>query len=158
MCSLFSEVYYYRSKYFRRENMRYLSGNAFDRAVNFIRGNARPLEKNYLEYRFFNDDEKNVLDELEKFQNDDGGFGNSIEPDFRMPYSSPMSTSLGVRHLKEFDKTTRAQKMIKASIRYFENSFNDERNGWYVLDRKVNDYPHAPWWHFDEKTGMIVID
>lgn len=90
--------------------MRHLSRNAFDRAVNFIRGNARPLEKSYLEYRFFNEDEKNVLDELEKFQNNDGGFGNAIEPDLRMPYSSPMSTSVGVRYLKEFDKTTRAQK------------------------------------------------
>lgn len=138
--------------------MRHLSRNAFDRAVNFIRGNARPLEKSYLEYRFFNEDEKNVLDELEKFQNNDGGFGNAIEPDLRMPYSSPMSTSVGVRYLKEFDKTIRAQKMIKAAIRYFESSFNDERNGWYALDSKVNDYPHAPWWHLDEETGMTVID
>ncbi|MEA2067300.1 MAG: hypothetical protein U9O65_09485 [Thermotogota bacterium] len=64
--------------------MRYLNRNAFDRAVSFIRGNARPLEKNYLEYRFFNEDEKNVLDVLEKFQIDDGGFGNAIEPDLRI--------------------------------------------------------------------------
>jgi hypothetical protein len=138
--------------------MRHLSRNAFDRAINFIRGNARPLEKRYLEYRFFNEDEKNILDELEKFQNNDGGFGNAIEPDLRMPYSSPMSTSVGVRYLKEFDKTSRAQKMIKAAIRYFEGSFNEGRKGWYALDRKVNDYPHAPWWHFDEETGMTAID
>ncbi|MEA2067299.1 MAG: hypothetical protein U9O65_09480 [Thermotogota bacterium] len=48
--------------------------------------------------------------------------------------------------------------MINSAIRYFEGPFNERRNGWYSLNRKVNDYPHAPWWHFDEKTGITVID
>ncbi len=138
--------------------MEYLSNRAFNRSVDFIKENARPLEKSYLDYLFFDKNRNNVLNELEKFQNSDGGFGNAIEPDFRMTFSSPMSTSIGVRHLKEFDETTRAQKMIKAAIGYFEFNFNEERNGWYALDRRVNDYPHAPWWHFDEKKGQTIID
>ncbi|MFO7882480.1 MAG: hypothetical protein R6U52_08105 [Kosmotogaceae bacterium] len=138
--------------------MKYLGKGAFYKSIEFIRRNARPLEKSYLKYLFFGGNEKSVLNELGQFQNDDGGFGNAIEPDIRMPFSSPISTSVGVRHLMEFDKNRRARKMIEAAIKYFEASFNEDRDGWFALDRRVNDYPHAPWWHFDEERGKTVID
>ncbi|MFW6119438.1 MAG: hypothetical protein ACOC80_00830 [Petrotogales bacterium] len=138
--------------------MKYLSEKTFSRSVDFIRNNARSLEKSYLENIFFKGDNQSVISEIEKFQNKDGGFGNAIEPDLRMPFSSPISTSVGVRYLNEFDKNEKALKMIKAAITYLEGTFNKERNGWFALDRRINDYPHAPWWHYDEKKEQTIID
>ncbi|MFO8059217.1 MAG: hypothetical protein R6U70_00965 [Bacillota bacterium] len=43
-------------------------------------------------------------------------------------------------------------------MRYLESSYDRRRNGWYAVCRAVNSHPHAPWWHFDDEKGMIVID
>lgn len=75
-----------------------------------------------------------------------------------MSFSLPISTSVGVRYLKEFDKNEKAMKMIKAAIEYFEDTFDKDRNGWFALDHRINNYPHAPWWHFDETKGKTIID
>jgi len=48
--------------------------------------------------------------------------------------------------------------MIKSAIGYYESAFNETRNGWFAVTKDVNDYPHAPWWHYDEENGMTIID
>ncbi len=138
--------------------MKKLSKSAFNKASEAVREYGRPLEKSIFERYFYNGDSQNILAELKKFQNEDGGFGHGIESDFRLPHSSPMSTSVGVRHLSEIDDTKEAREMIKSAINYLEESFDSERNGWYVASREINDFPHAPWWHFDEEKQMTIID
>jgi len=64
-----------------------LSRNAFGRAAEFISLNARPLERAQFDYHFASGSLSDVLTELNKFQNDDGGFGHAIELDLRMPLS-----------------------------------------------------------------------
>ena len=36
-----------------------------------------------------------------RFQNDDGGFGRALEPDFRLPASSAIATAVGFQYLRE---------------------------------------------------------
>jgi len=119
---------------------------------------GRPLEKSILEICFNEGSEQDVLNELKKFQNKDGGFGNGLESDFRVPYSSPMATSIGIRHLSKIDKQEEAQEIIKKAVRYFESCFDKKRNGWFALSKEVNDFPHAFWWHYNEEDGMTIID
>lgn len=121
---------------------------------------ARPLE--YQLYLYLID--KNVeagpkaLEQLMTFQNEDGGFGHGLEQDFRMPDSSPMATSLALRYLLYLEDVKGAQDVIDRAIAYLERTYDTERKGWYIVSEKVNDYPHAPWWHYNEESGHTVLD
>jgi len=81
-----------------------------------------------------------------------------LEPDFRLPFSSPMATSIGLRHLSKVEGYKNEEEIIKPAINYLESEFNESRNGWFAMSQEVNNYPHTPWWHYDEQKGMTVID
>ncbi len=72
-----------------------LSKEAFARAIEFIHKEARLLDRSLFDYLFEGGPRESIRDELSKFQNSDGGFGNALEPDFRQKASSPMATSVG---------------------------------------------------------------
>ncbi|QHE53943.1 hypothetical protein [Pontibacillus sp. HMF3514] len=137
--------------------MKTLSPNAFQQARNWIMTEARPLEQALFSYEYENGSADDVLNELAKFQNKDGGFGNGLEADFRMPHSSPMATSVGLQHLIQFADQPKAEPMIQNAIRYLEYSFLEERQGWLAVPKEVNEYPHAFWWTVHEN-GMSWID
>lgn len=84
ICSI--NVSYQCDGYWRR-TVKLLSKKAFDKASNFISTRGRPLEKAQFEFHFNNGSVEDVLLELGKFQNPDGGFGHAVEPDVRMPES-----------------------------------------------------------------------
>lgn len=135
--------------------------------IKFFKNEARGLEKSIFNYYFQNGNEEEVIQELRKYQNPDGGFGHGLESDFRLPLSSPIATSVGVRILseldglsegKKMDKSASIKEMIKLALGYFEDSYNEQRKGWFALIREVNNYPHTPWWHYDEESNMTVID
>jgi F0F1-type ATP synthase delta subunit len=139
--------------------MKTLKMDNFKNLGNFINENARPLEKAIFNHIFHEKCEEKIFEELKKFQNSDGGFGNGLEADFRLPDSSSMATTIAFEiillYLKDFPK---ADLLIEQGINYFENSFNYEINRWFTASKKINDYPHAPWWNFDEEKQMTVID
>lgn len=138
--------------------MKELSKNRFKEIRNSIIEYGRPLEKSLFEKYFYNGSEQDIINELKKFQNEDGGFGHGLESDFKLPYSSPMATSVGIRHLSGLDKLEEAKEMIKEAISYLESCFDKKRNGWFALSKEVNNFPHAPWWHYNEDEGMTIID
>lgn len=135
-----------------------LSNEAFLKVSNLIKNDARDLEKCLYEYYFEEGNSEKVAQELKKYQNADGGFGRSLESDFRQPYSSPMATSIGLRILSEIEETKDTKNIIKSALKYLELTFDEKRNGWYALSKEANNYPHAPWWHYDEEKGMTIID
>ena len=64
---------------------------------------GRPLEQAQLKYYFGDVTVNEVLGELSKFQNDDGGFGHAMELDIRMPNSSPLCSSVAFQVLRELE-------------------------------------------------------
>lgn len=138
--------------------MKKLSKTLFNELSTYMNIGARPLERAIFNYYFNDSSSDDILDSLEAFQNLDGGFGKGIEPDFKLLDSSPMATSIGLRHLSTIDKSDRAQKMIGKAINYLETTFDVDRNGWYSVNDNVNNYPHAPWWEFRNYINMTVID
>ncbi|GCD10547.1 hypothetical protein [Clostridium tagluense] len=124
----------------------------------YMNTEVRPLERSIFNYYFNDSSGDDILDSLETFQNSDGGFGNGIEPDFKLIQSSPMATSIGLRYLSKLDNNDRAQKMIARAVEYLETTFDSNRKGWYSVPSNVNEYPHAPWWEFKNDINMTVID
>lgn len=138
--------------------MKNLSNKALNNAEDVIKKYSRPLDKSILQSEFYSGTTKKITEELKKYQNEDGGFGHGIEPDFRLPKSSPMATSVGLKLLSDLDYTKEAKEMIKKAIGYLENTFERHRVGWFAVPKEVNDYIHAPWWHYNEEENMTIID
>ena len=61
--------------------------DAFERACEFMLRVGRPLEQDQFKYIFGEETVDEVLTEMSKLQNDDGGFGHGMEPDIKMPNS-----------------------------------------------------------------------
>lgn len=141
-----------------KQSMKKLSQLLFSQINNYMNTEARLLEKALFNYYFNNNGSNDVLDALEAFQNQDGGFGQGIEPDFKLPQSSPMATTIGLKYLSRLDENDRAQRMIARAVTYLESTFDSIRNGWYCVPSIVNEYPHAPWWEFSSETKMVPID
>ncbi len=134
-----------------------LNRESFKRIAGIFEDNARSIERAIFEDRFVGRCEEKILDELRWYQNGDGGFGKGIEPDFLLPLSSPLATSVGFRYILNL-KNVDPSPVAEHAIGYLEKTFVSERKGWYAVPEDVNDFPHAPWWHCDEETGITVID
>jgi hypothetical protein len=126
-----------------------LSRENFSKAGKFIHSNARPIDRAMFEYHFEGGSINAALEELAKFQNDDGGFGNAIEPDFRLKASSPMATSVGLQYCTELGIES-DHPLIENAIKYLVSTYDSENGYWPATFLDVNDDPHAPWWHVGE--------
>lgn len=135
-----------------------LTKKSFVLITQLFKEKVRELEKYLFEYYFQGGSGINIITELKKYQNKDGGFGKGLEPDIRLVFSSPIATSIGVRLLSEIDDPKNVKTIIKSAISYFESTFNEKRNGWFAVPKEVNNFPHAPWWHYDEEKDMTIID
>lgn len=125
-------------------------------ACNFIKNNCDRLHRALFEYNFFHGNPDGVVSALGEYQNDDGGFGHGLEPDFLLPTSSPMATTLAFQILSCIKSPD--LHIVKRAIEYFESTFDEDRNGWWSVPREVNDYPHAPWWSYNDEENGTIID
>ncbi|GMQ60059.1 hypothetical protein AN1V17_44590 [Vallitalea sediminicola] len=138
--------------------MNKLSKELFEKCQKYILENGRELEQHLFINHFIEPCELDIIKDLKEYQNTDGGFGNGLESDFSLPYSSAMATSIGLRYLSRYDNQKEAVTIIKKAIAYLEDTYVPERKGWFAVPREVNDFPHAPWWNYDEEKGMTIID
>ena len=99
-----------------------------------------------MKYRFQNGSLDNVVEALQSFQNDDGGFGNAIEPDLRAPESSAFGTSVAFQVMRECDMS-RFGEMPGNAIEYLLNTFDETKIMWRSIPQSADASPHAPWWN-----------
>lgn len=126
-----------------------ISKEIFEKSSSWIKRNARPLEAARWEYYFEGGSKEKVIEYLSAFQNEDGGFGHGIEPDFWVPYSSPMATWAAGQILMEID-ADKDEKVVRSMISYLVNTNLRETGMWLSALPENNQYPHAPWWHWTE--------
>ena len=137
--------------------MNKLSKEVFEKSKEYILNHGREIDQKYYLFKLDKSNEEDFLEEIKKYQNEDGGFGHGIESDFWMPQSTPMATTVGFQYLDKisFEKSKLA---AKKAINYLEKTYNIDRNGWFAANSKINDYPHAPWWSYDEVKDRTPID
>ena len=128
-------------------------------AKDFIIHNASPLELAL--YRFFYEkkEKEAVIAELEKYQNEDGGFGNGLEADNWNPHSNPIATNDVIITLYRIGAFEKDSAMVKDIIRYlsFHDSFNEEKKRWLFATDSNADCPHAIWWKKDRDGINFLI-
>lgn len=96
-----------------------------------------------------------VLAELVRFQNEDGGFGRGLEPDFRLGASSALATTVAFQVLRELGATSE-DATVGSGIAYFLSCFDTEKRKWPSTPKELNDEPHAPWWRHDGDLGNAI--
>lgn len=117
-------------------------------AKQFILSNARPVDLAVYKYFFENGSRESVVDELTKYQNDDGGFGHGLEPDYLNPGSSPIATNDAIITLYRVGALEPDSRIVKETARYLQSgaSFDENENRWLFAIESNADYPHAIWW------------
>jgi hypothetical protein len=125
-----------------------LTKSAQAQAKDFIFTKGRPLEQALYNYHFEEGPATAVLDALAHFQNDDGGFGNALEPDIRMAQSSVLATTVALQILHQIGSDSQ-NSLVQGAMRYLMDSYEADNKVWPLIPRHNNDFPHAPWWHDD---------
>jgi hypothetical protein len=126
--------------------MKQLSHEAYKRAQQYLLTYARPLERVMYHHRFGSAAMDDVLIELAHFQNEDGGFGQALEPDLRTPDSSALTTGIGLQLLRDLECQP-GHPMVSKAVSYLIRTFDEKARIWRVAASSTNDHPHAPWWH-----------
>ncbi|MDQ4077696.1 MAG: hypothetical protein M3220_15800 [Chloroflexota bacterium] len=137
--------------------MKTLTRDAFGRARDFLKTQARPLDRAMFEYRFEGAGTEHALTELARFQNEDGGFGHALEPDLRTPTSSALATGIGLSLLKELHCPAE-HPLVRGAVGYLLDTFNAEAAVWRVAPLDTNQFPHAPWWHDEDGSLARTFD
>jgi len=131
--------------------MKNLSATQFEKAKQFLCTEARALEHALFLYEFENGNEQDVLIELEKYQNEDGGFGNGLEPDLRCTTSSALATTVALQHLAQLHSVHK-DELAAGCFRFFSNTYKPEQNGWDIIPKEADQHPRAIWWNYSEQT------
>ena len=120
-----------------------------EKARDFVNRNARPLDFARWKFLFENGSMEQVLSALETYQNEDGGFGNGLEPDCWNPNSSPLQTWVATRIIREINLEDKNHPIIQGILKYLASGADFDKHTWANSILTNDDYPHAPWWTFD---------
>jgi hypothetical protein len=104
----------------------------------------------HLVYSLFENRDQEIIDALKAYQNEDGGFGNGLEPDIQMPHSSVAATNIAIKALEFVKDDSIKQSMIKDIVRYCETVYDEKKGRFFMCTKEVNEYPHAIWWNFED--------
>ena len=140
--------------------MKQLTQAAFQRAKNFIMEQGRAVDQRRFEFHFENGSADAVLAALSPYQNDDGGFGHSLEPDIRTPASSAIVTTGGFQILREIRAPVN-HILVRKGIQYFIDTYDEHQQVWSIVPPEVEDAPHAPWWNYEKSAecfGWFLVN
>ncbi|MCL2084397.1 MAG: hypothetical protein FWH06_03955, partial [Oscillospiraceae bacterium] len=129
--------------------MKRLSAKAFDEIRLWIYRNARQIDLALWQYEFENGGAEAVLSALSYYQNEDGGFGNALEPDCWNPESSPYTTLYAAGKLREIGFADKAHPVFQGIMSFLESGAHSHENGWLFSIPSNGGWPRAPWWTYD---------
>lgn len=124
----------------------------------YLLRNARYLDIARWNYHFEDQSVREVLKALYAYQNQDGGFGKGIEADIQNPASTPVSTWSALRILREVGFPEDADKMLQRILDYLDHTEDFDGLKWRDAIPSNNDYPHAPWWSYDESNEVTTYN
>ena len=140
--------------------MNRLTQAAFQSAKNFIMDQGRALDQRRFEFHFEAGSADAVLTALASYQNQDGGFGNGLEPDIRTSASSAIATTVGFQILREIRAPAECA-LVRKGIEYFVATYDASRGVWPIIPPEVEEAPHAPWWNYQnsaETFGQFLVN
>lgn len=119
-------------------------------AEQFMLREARLLERRLFAWRFRGGQTGWVTEAVEAYANDDGGYGNALEPDLRGPSSQPVPLE---RALEIHDEVHFFARIASRACDWLASVSNADGGVPFVLP-SVNDGPHAPWWESNGESDV----
>ena len=138
--------------------MKMIKQKEYQEICTWMHQNARPLELALWNYYFENGKKEAVVDALTYYQNEDGGFGNAVEPDCWNTNSSPYATLTVIGTLRKigFMETAGTEHpMIQGIFLFLESGVHCGENGWDFSIPSNDTFPRAPWWTYDEEENKL---
>jgi hypothetical protein len=135
--------------------MKKLSKVVFQEIKNWVYRNARPLDLALWQYNFENGSIDSVLAILRYYQNDDGGFGKTIDQDNWNPASTAYNAQIVIKMLRGFDFIDITHPIYKGIFNYLENTEYKSEHGWFFTIPSNNNFPHGIWWSYSPDDNMI---
>lgn len=86
-------------------------------AKTFIASHARPVDLVVYRCFFEQGNRQQVVDEMLKFRNEDGGFGHGLKMDFWNPASSPIATNAAIITLHRVGALQRESEVVRGMVR-----------------------------------------
>lgn len=136
--------------------MKMLSQKDYEEVRVWMHRNARSLELSVWNYFFEGGQKEEIIKALAFYQNEDGGFGNCVEPDCWNEESSPYATMTVIGLLRELsfiEEAGTGHPVVEGIFRYLESGKHSDENGWYFVIPSNDGYPRAPWMTYDEMTN-----
>jgi hypothetical protein len=131
-----------------------LNSRAVSRAERYLLLHGRLIDRLRFEVLFRGASRTRVLDALRCYRNDDGGFGNALEPDLRGAGSQPEPVEVAFWILDELDAFD--DPMVATACDYLLGITAKDGGVPFVLP-SVRDTPRAPWWETgDEPPGNLI--
>lgn len=133
-----------------------LTRKAYEEIKRWMYRNARPLELMKWQYYFENGSKEAVMDKLQAFQNEDGGFGNALEPDNWNPESNPGTIYQAITVLEELKWEDSSHPVIQDLLRFLESGTHRENGLWGFSIPSNDKYPSAPWWKYSKEANTLM--
>lgn len=134
--------------------MKKLSQGAYQQITEWVYRNARALDLALYQYYFENGSKEAVITALLYYQNNDGGFGNAIDPDNWNPNSTPYNAQIVIKILRQIEFIDVTHPIYKGIFHYLENTEHKADYGWFFTIPSNNNYPHGVWWDYNADTNI----
>lgn len=131
--------------------MKKLSQQQLDRIENWIYQNAREIDIAKWNLLFGKGTKQDLVNELVKYQNADGGFGNGLEADVPIPDSSSIVTGEAIFTAQDYGLDFNSE-WSKKMLNYLEISKQETPSFYEFVPKSIEDYPRAPWWNYQPDT------
>ena len=135
--------------------MKKLSSHAFNDVRAWIYRNARQLELAKWQYEFEYRSREDILFALSFYQNEDGGFGNALEPDSWNPNSSPYTTLTAIEEIKDIGFIDINHPVMRGVFKFLESGVHSNENGWLFNIPSNDNWPRAPWWTYSPEAEAV---
>jgi hypothetical protein len=134
----------------------------FQLASEFLYSNARLLERRIFDWRFQGGAPEPVVAALSAYQQQDGGFGQALEPDLRAPGSQPLFVEFALHAL--YFHHLRAAALAGPACDFLARHASLQE-GIATRFASSNDYPRAAHWHaphseqpsFERLTSLVGL-
>jgi len=131
-----------------------LSMNQIGKIKDFIFRYGRLLERRLFSYFFEDGNKDDVIKALIAYQNQDGGFGNGIEPDLLCPDSTAIGAETAM--------------YILDLLGYRNNDIIDQLSNWIIKEQNeegyikhppnnIYDYPFQKWWSNPDDLRILAL-
>lgn len=135
--------------------MKKVDSTTYEEIKTWIYRNARPLDLAVWQFYFEGGSKETVVKMLSFYQNQDGGFGNALEPDCWNAESSPYAVSIAIGLLRGIDGVEVSQPVVQGIFRYLDSGVHCNEDGWLFSIPSNDNCPRAPWWTYSEESNAL---